>query len=388
MLALGERLAARGHAVALETWTRWRGFVEAGGMEFHPAPEYPVFPRHGGPLGPYEAVARAAAETRPALAAFGPDVVVHDVLTLAPALVAELEGRPRATLVPHVHPLPAPGTPPYALGARRPATPAGRALWTALRRPSDGGLRRGRRELNDTRARLGLPPLRRLLGGLSEDLVLVGTFPQLEYPRDWGPVEHVVGPLLWEPPAPAVEPPTGAAPLVVVAPSTAQDPRHRLLRAALEGLGTVPVRVLATWNRRPLDAPARVPPNMRLAEWISYARTMPESDVVVTHGGSGTLARALAAGAAVVAVPAAGDQNENAARVDWAGVGVRLPWRLLSPATLRWAVVRALADREGRARARELGAWAARHDGAERAAELVEALAVSSRSRGESAGTR
>ncbi|HEY2637149.1 MAG TPA: glycosyltransferase, partial [Solirubrobacteraceae bacterium] len=313
-------------------------------------------------------------ETRPALAGFGADVVVHDVLTLAPALAAELEGVPRATLIPHVHPRPAPHAPPYSLGARLPGTAAGRWLWDALREPSDGGYRRGRAELNDVRRRLGLPAQERLLGGMSEDLVLVGAFPQLEYPRPWGPGEHVIGPLLWEPPAEDVELPPGDEPLVVVAPSTAQDPDHRLLRAALDGLGSLPVRVLATWNRRPLPSLPRVPANTRLVEWISYARTMPRADAVVCHGGSGTLARALASGCLAVVAPAAGDQNENAARVDWAGVGVRLPWRFVSPAALRWTVARALADGERRARARDLAGWAAAHEPATRAAELIEGL--------------
>jgi UDP:flavonoid glycosyltransferase YjiC (YdhE family) len=48
---------------------------------------------------------------------------------------------------------------------------------------------------------------------------------------------------------------------------------------------------------------------------------------------------------------------------------------LLSAATLRLAVRRALAQRSLAARARELAAWAAVHDGADRAASLVEALA-------------
>jgi UDP:flavonoid glycosyltransferase YjiC (YdhE family) len=99
--------------------------------------------------------------------------------------------------------------------------------------------------------------------------------------------------------------------------------------------------------------------------------------VVVCHAGHGTLARALACGCPVVAVPDAGDMSENAARADWAGVGVRLPERLLSPATLRLAVRRALREGALRARAAELAAWAAAHDGATRAAELVEELARS-----------
>ena len=52
-------------------------------------------------------------------------------------------------------------------------------------------------------------------------------------------------------------------------------------------------------------------------------------DLVVCHVGHGTLMRALTSGVPVVACPAAGDMNENAARADWAGVGVRLPVLLL-----------------------------------------------------------
>ena len=132
---------------------------------------------------------------------------------------------------------------------------------------------------------------------------------------------------------------------MLVAPSTSQDPTHRLLRATLRGLADAPVRVLAVWNRRPLARPrSTCPPNARLVDWVSYARTMPRCDVVVCHGGHGTLARALASGCAVVVVPAAGDMNENAARIDWAGVGVRVPRRLCAPGPVRLAVERALAS--------------------------------------------
>jgi UDP:flavonoid glycosyltransferase YjiC (YdhE family) len=101
---------------------------------------------------------------------------------------------------------------------------------------------------------------------------------------------------------------------------------------------------------------------------------MPHADVVVCHGGHGTVVRALASGAAVVVAPAAGDQAENAARVDWAEVGVRLPRRLTTATGMRLAVRRLLREGDRRERARELAAWAARHDGTARAADLVERL--------------
>jgi MGT family glycosyltransferase len=377
MLALGARLAERGHEVTFETWSRWRPEVEAAGMRFLPAPEYPLFGGSSMGSAMYEAVVLAAAETRRAVAELRPDALVHDILTLAPAMAGELEGVPVATLVPHLYPVGGPGFPPYALGARLPRTRLGSRLWDAVARGTQRGLREGRDQLNQTRVRLGLAPLERFHGGLSERLCLVGTFPQLEYPRHWPAGTHVVGPLMWEPPFDFVEPPPGNEPLVLVAPSTAQDPEHRLLRAALAGLGDLPIRVIATWNRRPLpaDEPVAVPANTRLVEWVSYSKTMPACSLVICHAGYGTMARALACGCPVLAVPHVGDMAENAARADWAGVGVRLPWRLLGPAALRWAVRRALSDHELTERSGRLAAWAATHDGASRAAELVEALA-------------
>jgi UDP:flavonoid glycosyltransferase YjiC (YdhE family) len=161
-----------------------------------------------------------------------------------------------------------------------------------------------------------------------------------------------------------------------VAPSTAQDPEHRLLRAALAGLAGEPVRVLATWNRRALPGPVNIGANTRLVEWLSYARTMPGCELVICHAGHGTLVRALASSCRVLAVPHVGDMAENAARLDWAGAGVRLPWPLLSSATLRLAARRALAQPHLGERAAELGAWCAEHAGPARAADLVERLAA------------
>ena len=375
MIALGRALAARGHDVVLQTWRRWEEHVEAEGMRFAAAPEYHVFPTLERPLTPYQAVVRAVHDTRPLVAETRPHAIVADILTLAPALAGELDGVPVATLIPHLDPRGAPGFPPYSLGARLPRTRAGGRMWEATDRVVAIGLERGREELNETRGRLGLPPLAHVHGGISRDLCLVATFPQLEYPRAWPAATHVVGPLLWEPPSGEVEVPAGDAPLVLVAPSTSQDRRQRLLRAALAGLADLPVRVLASTDRRALDPPVPVPANARLVDWVPYARTMPRCDVVVSHAGHGTLARALQAGCVPVCVPAAGDMNESAARVDWAGVGVRLPRRLCRPGPVGLAVRRALAEPRLAARARALASWAEAHDSGARAADLVEAFA-------------
>jgi UDP:flavonoid glycosyltransferase YjiC (YdhE family) len=162
--------------------------------------------------------------------------------------------------------------------------------------------------------------------------------------------------------------------VVLVAPSTAQDPSHRLLRAALEGLASEPVRVIATWNGREPDPPLPVVGNAVVVPWLSYSRTMPACDVVVTHGGHGTLMRALSCGCPVVVSPAGGDMAENAARVDWAGLGVRLPRRFCTPRGVRLAVRRAL--RLPRSRVEGVARWIAAHDAGARACSEIERWAT------------
>jgi UDP:flavonoid glycosyltransferase YjiC (YdhE family) len=344
-------------------------------MRFAAAPEYQVFPTLSRPLKPYVAAVRASGETRRLIRETGAELVVADILTVAAALAAELEERPWVTLVPHVMPMGEPGFPVYAVGAVHPRTRTGERLWRLSRPVLMSGERQGRAELNGARERVGLPPLAHLHGGISRRLALVATFPQLEYPRRAAePWLRVTGPLLWEQPFGDVEPPPGDEPLVLVAPSTSQDPEHRLLRAALEGLADQRVRVLATTNRRAPERPLEVPPNARLVDWVSYARTMPRCAAVVCHAGHGTVARALACGVPVVACPHAGDMAENAARLRWAGLGVSLPRRFHTPRGVRLAVGRLLADPGYAERAGDLRDWSARNDGAARAADAIEAL--------------
>jgi UDP:flavonoid glycosyltransferase YjiC (YdhE family) len=362
--------------VCLETWSKWQEHVEREGMRFAPAPIYTVFGDGKQPLKPYQAAVRASAVTRELIERFDPGAVVADILTVAAALAAEVTGRRWATLIPHVLPTPERGFPPYSIGARLPRTRFGRALWRQFDPLLRGGLEQGREQLNDSRARVGLPPLGHVHGGISRELAIVATFPQLEYPRPPGQNwVRVTGPLMWEQPFEAVEPPPGREPLVLVAPSTAQDPEQRMLRAALEGLAGEPVRVLATTNRREPPEPIEVPRNARLVDWLSYARTMPLCDAVISHAGHGTVVRALASGVPLVACPAAGDMNENAARVSWAGAGVALPRRLTTPHGIRLALRRLLADDRFARRAAELRDWAERNDGAAAAAAEVEAFA-------------
>jgi UDP:flavonoid glycosyltransferase YjiC (YdhE family) len=376
-IALGKALKARGHEVVIETWEERRATVEGEGLGFAAAEEYRMFPPPDPESEEGQHAAEAALALRPLLEDLRPHAVVSDILTLAPSLAAEQAGIPLATLIPHIYPVVEPGLPFFAIGLRPPRTRLGRAMWrTGHDRALKVGLEQGRRDLNIQRARLGLAPLDRFHGGISPDLALVATYPQLEYPRDWPAGVEITGPMTFEAPHPEIELPPGDDPLVLVAPSTAHDSDNHLVRTALAALAGEPVRVVATTNRVAPQRPIEVPANARLVEWLSYSQLMPAAAAIVSHGGHGTVARALGAGTPVLVCPIIGDMSETAMRVDWAGAGLSLPWRLCRPAPLRWATRRLLHEPSFTAKAEEIAAWGQTNDGAARGAELVERLAL------------
>lgn len=375
-IALGKALATRGHEVVVETWEERRAAVEGAGLGFAAAEEYRMFPPPEPDSADGQHAAEAARALLPLIERMRPHVAVSDILTLAPALAAERAGVPLATLIPHIYPVVEAGQPFFAIGLRTPRTPLGRAGWRAGQRALNVGLEHGRRDLNQQRERLGLPPVERFHGGISSELALVATYPQLEYPREWPAGVQVTGPMTFELPHPEIELPPGDAPLVLVAPSTAHDSGNQLVRTALRALADEPVRVVATTNRVVPQGPIDVPANAVLVEWLSYSQLMPAASLVISHGGHGTIARALGAGTPVLICPITGDMSETAMRVDWAGAGLSLPWRLCRPAPLRWAARRLLREPAFAARAGGIAAWGRENDGAQRGAELVESLAL------------
>jgi len=376
-IALGKALAARGHEVVIETWEERREAVEGAGLGFAAAEEYRMFPPPDPDSEEGQHAAEAAKALQPLLEDFQPHVVVSDILTLAPTLAAERAGIPLATLIPHIYPVVEPGSPFFAIGLRPPRTGLGRAIWrTGHDRALRVGLEQGRRDLNIQRERLGLPPSDRFHGGISPDLALVATYPQLEYPRRWPDGVEVTGPMTFEVPHPDIELPAGDDPLVLIAPSTAHDSENHLVRTALAALADEPVRVVATTNRVAPQRPIEVPANATLVEWLSYSQLMPLASLVISHGGHGTVARCLGAGTPVLVCPIIGDMSETAMRVAWAGAGLSLPWRLCRPGPLRWSTRRLLHEPSFTAKAEEIAAWGRKNDGAARGAELVEELAL------------
>lgn len=375
VLALARRLNERGHEVWVQTIERWRQPAEDMGLHFVPAPDYIALrrPLPGMPSRP--TLAEIVESLVPRMRELRPDVVVNDFFYVPASLAAELEGLRRATVVPHPYPVNGAGLPYFLVSLLPPRTPLGAAGWRLARPWFARRAREARRELNFARGEVGLPPQRRLYGGISDGLGMVATFPQLEYPRRWPPHVHVTGPMLFELPHPNIELPEDDAPLVLVAGSTAQDQELKLIRTAIRAFEGEPLRALVSLNQRGRAWPSPVPDNVTVVDWVSYTQVLPRASVVLTNGGHGTVARALSEGVPLVVCPAGGDMGENGARVAWTGAGLMLPRALLGPGSLRWTIRRILADDSFADRARRIAAWGRQNDGAAGGAELLERYA-------------
>ncbi|MBJ7348083.1 MAG: hypothetical protein JHC87_05885 [Thermoleophilaceae bacterium] len=376
IIALGRALHNRGHAVAIHTWDRWREPIEAEGLTFVKAPVFQPQAAATAPVGIHEAGVRAAQEIFDDIDSFAPDIIVGDVLTIGATLAAEVRGIPFATLIPHLYHVTGPEEPMFGSGFAPPATIIGRTFARRFNKGVGWMFAQGRIDMNAARAEVGLAPIDRDHGGLSTELVLVGSFPQLEPQRDLPAHVKIVGPLQWEPPVEQIEIPEGDDPLVVIAPSTSQDPYHSLLDASLRGLANKPLRVLASLNGRPPANPLKTAKNIHVVDWLPYSQAFPLADVVICHGGYGTMVRSLAAGAATIICPINGDQFENAARLRWAHAGVAVPAKFCKPRTLALAVEKALASEQIRANSEAISRWSRANDGAAKAARELEAFAA------------
>ena len=230
MIALGRALRARGHEVVRPDLAAWRGARRGrGAWRSRPAPEYHVFPTRERPLKPYEAVVRA---TRRRPAPLVRDLAPGRRRRGHPHARARARRRAGGRAVADARP---PRRPARRAAASRPtrwargcrARAVGRA---AVARAGAGrasaGCERGRDELNETRRRLGLPPLDHVHGGISQRLCLVGDASRSSSTRATGrsPARTSSARSCGSrrPTTSSCRP--GDAPLVLVAPSTSQDP--------------------------------------------------------------------------------------------------------------------------------------------------------------------
>jgi UDP:flavonoid glycosyltransferase YjiC (YdhE family) len=259
--------------------------------------------------------------------------------------------------------------PRFAAVPMKPSSPRWlkRLLWALIDRLSD---RVARPVLDPVRRAHGLPPASRVFFDWihSPDAVL-GLFPEWFGPRqpDWPERMRATG-FCFGGDGEALDPGLDAwlregEPPLVFTHGSAQVGSQRFFAESAAAAGALGRRALLVVRNRG-SAPARLPPGVRHEAWAPFARLLPRAALLVSHGGIGTCAHALAAGIPHLAAPLAHDQFDNASRLVDLGAGACLPAR------------RYRADRAAAAVRELLGRGAVRlpvEDGAAAAADRIEA---------------
>lgn len=114
--------------------------------------------------------------------------------------------------------------------------------------------------------------------------------------------------------------------------------------AALAAAGRLSARVLFTIGRHvELASLGPLPPNVHAEQWVPQTDVLATAELVICHGGSGTVLGALGAGVPLVICPLFADQRANGDLVERAGAGVVLATGQESIGTLGPADVGPLA---------------------------------------------
>lgn len=347
MLALGQGLRARGHAVTLLTNPMFAGAAAAAGLDFAGAGEAQHqhdtigHPKLWHPIDGFGVMWRYL--LRPALlptyerlselAASGPCVVVANPVAMGARIAQEKLGLPLITAYTAATMLRSICDPMTLAQWRVPRwVPAGwrRAAWSWLDRHKLEPLVRP--DLDALRGKLGLAPLQASVFGtwMHSPQAGVTLFPRWFAPAasDWPSQVVQAGFPLYDEGAPRELPEgladfldAGPAPVVFM-PGTARAAAADFFAAALHACEQTGQRGLLLGA---VPADLRLPPTVRAAGYLPFGWLLPRARALVHHGGIGSCAQALRAGIPQLVVPHAYDQFDNAMRLEHLGVGVGLP---------------------------------------------------------------
>lgn len=150
-----------------------------------------------------------------------------------------------------------------------------------------------------------------------------------------------------------------------------------IFSAILEGLRDEPINLILTvgHNQSPADFGAQ-PPNVHIEQYIPQSLLLPHCDLIITHGGSGTVMDALSHGLPMVIIPIAADQPPNAQSCARLGVARVIQPDQRTPEAIREATRDVLQNPNYRQNAQRIRDEMQALPGWEYAVELLERLAT------------
>jgi MGT family glycosyltransferase len=321
---------------------------------------------------------RYADEVSEAIAQLRPSLLMCSMFCLGGMVAAEAAGIPFVVLFPTIYPLPARGMPPFGASLQPARGPIGRLRDRFLNRFIEGQWdSKGLVRLNTLRDQFRLPPLKHVFDQVrTAHRQLVLTSPAFDFPATLPVNVRYIGPILDDPAWSQTSfwtPPAGDNPLVLVAMSSTFQDQIGTLQRVIDALGGLPVRTFVTAGPAIDSNSLRAPANATVVSSAPHVSVLRHAALVVTHGGHGTVMKALAAGVPMVILPHGRDQADIAARVSARGAGVALK-RTARSDTIASIVRMVLANEAYRTAARRLGETIRRDAAAETLVGELEAV--------------
>ncbi len=364
---LGRTLATRGHRVRILAPKAYEGRAAAAGCEHRPLPaaaEFdPALGRSADDQEDYiEEILFGASIPAALLAeqrAESADAIVVDYLLRSTLCAAESLGMPWFMLVHMTH---------RFYGRPR----GGDEPW---------GWRWQYDRINQIRADLGLEALPVGPDPWSIAMMRRSQGALVEMPRefdDWpreppasvhhlGPIFEGGGAIEWQPPWSVDD----NRPLVLVSLGMTYMHQEHLLERIASALAGLEVRVLVLTGSELAPEDLELPGTVWVRSYVPHSAVLPEADLLVTHGGVGTLMAAFAAGVPMLCLPLGRDQNENAGRAAELDTA-RVLGADSSAEEVANAARAALTSASLHQGAEQMAAVMAGYDGARAAAETIE----------------
>jgi MGT family glycosyltransferase len=399
-LTLARKLRARGHRVRVMSDACNRQESEAAGAEFVPWTHAPSRTdrdpetdpvrdwEYEGPAGLMQVMdvvwsgpARAYAQDLMAELRREPaDLVVTHEYMFGVIIGCQALGQPYCLFMANVSLFPMPGVPPIGPGLAPARNDAERAMHAEITKGVVQMFDHALPAVNAAREALGLAALDHTIDLIADSRgTLLATSRAFDFaPETLPDGVRYVGPQLdepaWAEPWVSPWPPSDGLPLVLVSFSTTFQNHAPVLQRVIDALATLPANAVVTLGGSIRPEALKPSPNVRVVESAPHDAVMAQAALVITHGGHGTVARALRHQRPMLVLPHGRDQGDNAVRVTERGAGLALAPNA-SVADIRSAIARLLAEPEFTHAAHRLGAAVARETAESPVIEVLEHLA-------------
>lgn len=146
-----------------------------------------------------------------------------------------------------------------------------------------------------------------------------------------------------------------------------------LMQRIIAVLAKLPYRALINVGDY-MDAYETPPPNVHLDKWYPQPSVISQVDAVIHHGGNNSFTECLYFGKPALILPYVWDGHDNATRVQETGHGLKMDRYKWSEADLVTAIDTLIHDTTMRANLQRTSTHMQAHDGAQKAAKLLDAL--------------